>query len=243
MRTARMGKTRAVVIGAIATSVLAGGLALGATTDLLTTAAPAGNGSTDKVALAGQNANVGDEPCIPIDERLYPQISSGWASAETVEWENRANASQKHTFTFTQTVQASGGISGELNLAPAKKKKKELKLLGKTLGFELALEASISNVESVEYTVPARSRFIAKRGIKKETRAIKRHQRWSNCKERWTHLGTVTGVRPMYYTSTKVIRFPTGAAAANPSSPSRPAPSDPSSVDTTGPIAIAGDQL
>ncbi|MGO4419149.1 hypothetical protein AB4Z54_10425 [Streptomyces sp. MCAF7] len=155
--------------------------------------------------------------------------------------ENRADAAQKHTFTFTRADQVSGLITGELSLTAAKQKK-ALKGLSDHLGYELGLMASTSTSEAVEYNVPARSRFIAKRGIYQETHAVTRYQRWSNCKERITHLGNITGVRTRYYTSSQKIRFPKGAGAAGPSSPSRPAP-DPSSVDTTGPIVIGGDQL
>lgn len=243
MRITRVRRTRNLVVAALAGSLLAGGAAVAAGEDLFTTAKPVGGGSSDKVALAGQNVDRprGDGPCTPMDERRYYKVRAGWVSAETLDWENRADAAQKHTFTFTQTAQASGLITGELNLSPAKQKK-ALKGLGNSLGYELGLEESITKSEAIEYNVPARSRFVAKRGIWQETHAVKRYQRWSNCQERITHLGNITGVRTLYYTSGKKIRFPKHAAPTSPSGASRPSSQAPSSVNVTGPVAIAGDQ-
>lgn len=239
---ARRTRTRNLVVAAFTGSLLAGGAAVAAGDDLFTTDASAK--PTDTVAFAGQNAGSprGDKACTPMDERRYYKVRGGWLTAETLDWENRADAAQKHTFTFTQTATASGVVTGELNLTAAKKKK-AMKALGNALGYELGLEASITKSEAIEYNVPARSKFIAKRGIWQETHAVKRYQRWSNCKERITHLGNITGVRTLYYTSGKKIRFPKHAAPTSPSGSSRLSPDAPSSVNPTGPVTIGGDQL
>ncbi|MEV7289749.1 hypothetical protein AB0O01_35235 [Streptomyces sp. NPDC093252] len=72
-------------------------------------------------------------------------------------------------------------------------------------GFENELSASISTARSITYTVPAHSMFVAKRGIRKQTWTVNRYQRWSDCQERRTHVGTCTGVGVLNYTSSKKL--------------------------------------
>lgn len=220
MRTTHTRKTRSAVV-ALAAALLAGGAGYGVTQHLSAAPGAAHPASGDTVALAGEEARPGkDGPCTPVDERKRFKIRSGWAlTPETVNWENRADGAQKHTFTFTNAQSYTGSITGELSLTPAKQRK-ALKFLGNSLGYELALEASFSGTESIEYNVPARSFFVAKRGIWKETHTIKRFQRWSNCQERTTHLGNVTGVKKLYHTSSKKVRFPKNAGGAL--TPARP---------------------
>lgn len=196
-------------------AVLAGGLVAGAVigtsgTDVFTTASDQG-GTADQVALAGTKAQGGDT-CQPVDRVTPILIREGWNSTpEKITWRNGATQ-QQHQFTFTQTFTARGMLTGNLpallklqSKARAQINKKNKQKSTVMQGFELELSASISTAEAITYTVPARSMFVAKRGIWKQTWAIKRYQRWSNCQERWTHVGNYTGVGSMNYTSSKKL--------------------------------------
>lgn len=213
MSAVKNRKARPLIIAVLAGGLVAGVVTGTSITDVFTAAAEQG-GAADQVALAGTNAKSGDV-CAPVDRVTPILIREGWDSApEKITWRNGASAQQQHQFTFTQTYSARGMLTGKLPSLPSvrgkaraqiNKKNKQNNQESSMLGFELELSASISNAETITYTVPARSMFVAKRGIWKQTWAIKRYQRWSNCQERWTHVGNYTGVGSMNYTSSKKL--------------------------------------
>ncbi|WP_310726725.1 hypothetical protein [Streptomyces sp. N2A] len=205
-------KTRPLITAVLAGGLLAGVVAGTSVTDVFT-ADPGQGGTSGQVALAGTKVQQGGDTCQPVDRVTPILIREGWDSRpEKITWRNGASTEQKHQFTFTNTYSARGMLTGDLPSLPSMQGKARAKINKKNkqqgtamLGFELELSADISKGETIEYTVPARSMFIAKRGIWKQTWAIKRYQRWSNCQERWSHAGNMTGVGSMIYTSSKKL--------------------------------------
>lgn len=204
-------KVRPLIIAVLAGGLVAGVVAGTSATDVFTSASDQGS-TADQVALAGTKAKSGDS-CQPVDRVTPLLIREGWDSApEKITWRNGASTQQQHQFTFTQTYSARGMLTGDLPSLPSLQRKARAQINKKNKqksssmkGFELELSASISTAEAITYTVPARSMFVAKRGIWKQTWAVKRYQRWSNCQERWTHVGDYTGVGSTNYTSSKVL--------------------------------------
>ncbi|WP_326809186.1 hypothetical protein OHB04_37335 [Streptomyces sp. NBC_01775] len=226
MSAVKNRKARPLIIAALAGGLVAGVVTGASVTDGFTAAAERGgtakkggtakqkSGTSEKVAIAGMKAKNG-ERCEPVDRVTPILIREGWVGTpEKAAWRNGGSTQPQHQFTFTQTNAARGMLTGKLPSLPSiqgkaraqiNKKNKEQESTSAMEGFELELSASISTAETVTYTVPARSIFVAKRGIWKQTWAIKRYQRWSNCQERWSHVGNYTGVGIMNYTSSKAL--------------------------------------
>ncbi|MER6010592.1 hypothetical protein [Streptomyces bluensis] len=211
MSAVKNRKARPLIIAVLAGGLVAGVVTGTSVTDVFTTASERG-GTADQVALAGTQAKGGDT-CQPADRVTPVLIREGWDSTpEKITWRNGASTQQQHQFTFTQTYSARGMLTGDLPSLPSVRGKAKAQINKKNKqkssamkGFELELSASINTAEAITYTVPARSMFVAKRGIWKQTWAVKRYQRWSNCQERWTHVGNFTGVGSMNYTSSKTL--------------------------------------
>ncbi|MEV8420137.1 hypothetical protein [Streptomyces niveus] len=206
MRIAQARKPRPLVIAAVMTGLIAGGVTAG----LFAGDAPAGNDSANQaVALAagkGSKDTNGGERCTPYDKKTYYKFRQGWVGKpETITWKNPASTPQQYQGTFTMALTGTGGITGDLSREPAKKQKKAMVSLGNALGFELSLSLSLTKTETRTYNVPANRLFIAKRGLWKESHAVNRHQQWSNCEKKITHIGNITGVREMYETAEKKL--------------------------------------
>lgn len=210
MRSTHARKRRSLVIATVATGLIAGAIAAGTGTGLFDdTASPAENDSTNQAVLAAAqdpgNTN-GGERCTPKDKKTYYKYRQGWVGKpQTLTWTNKTSLPQQYQGTFSETFTATGGISGDLSLASAGKQKKALGALGNSIGYELGLSLNVTDSETRTYNVPAKRVFIAKRGIWKESYAVKRHQTWSNCETRIEHIGNITGVREMYETSEKKL--------------------------------------
>ncbi|MGW7370237.1 hypothetical protein ACWGI8_44210 [Streptomyces sp. NPDC054841] len=216
MSVVKTCRARPLVIAALVAGLVAGAVTVTSTTDVFTTASAPASAAADRVALAGANDRPKgrDRGCESVDRITPFLIREGWDSTpEKVMWRNGASTQQQHQYAWTKTFTARGMLTGSLEYTPAAQKKAKAAINKKNkqsnatrmLGFELELSASVGKTETLTYNIPARSAFIAKRGIWKQTWGVNRYQRWSNCQERWSHVGNFTGVGEMNYTSSKKL--------------------------------------